>query len=167
MKRLLLLLILVSASTHAEHHRDHVIERIDRMTDSLTVLEDYLDVYVSEEVLTAEAADRVAMIVAVSDLIQAHAAQGRYLLGFSFVPVDFVRPIFSQKEFTFTQPDSISYWMGVLLFYLSLQNEATPNTNLTSALHQVMFAWWDLGEINWHIQDAIREEVYLDSDFIL
>jgi len=157
-------LLLLSVTAQAGHHRDHISERIDRVNISLDAIEQYLALYVATERLTPEETHLVENIGLFTDYMQAQGEYAQFLLALPFVPVDTIRPFFSQKK-PEVDPPSLSYWLAVTLFYLSLLNETTPNTNVTSSIHQVMYAWMALDEVNWHIQDAIREEVYLDPDF--
>jgi hypothetical protein len=168
--KLLLLLLLLPVASLAEHHRGHILDFLGSAEWNNAQAKSSLQQFGEKSVcnLDSQQAFRLDVAVLYSDLLADNLAEIERLLLQPVVDLDQVRRMNDQpvKNET-TTTSSVKRIHGIMFIIHSLMGACQKgDVYLRQAMNFNMEAWRSADLMNWHIQDAIREEVYGDAAFI-
>lgn len=167
MKKIILLALLMPIAASAGHHRGHAAGFLDGMVNGF-----HFEIAIWQ-------------MGQVDQLCELDATQQRNLdvvIGYSQKMIDWL-PGFRDNILTgdldiarrqWSQPDSsggqsVQHLLASTMHHLrqlTYQCEGTADIHVSGAIARITWAWSLAEYVNWHIIDAIREEVYEDPDFI-
>lgn len=154
------------------HHRQHAIEFLDKANTNLKDAQIFFSVFSSEVQLSAlsveeQAKKRGEISTAQVEMIEASAAIA-HVLAIMKDPntsvLDEVRGIINSPREDLTNK-SVLFRLGRTFFYVSLFIESQPVAKIPHVVRNLADAWENVDFALWHINDAIREEVYQDPNF--
>lgn len=156
-----LVLLALSFVAQAEHHRGHALDLLRRADNSLSIVENYLTKYLSE----AEAGDYLVM----------HSL--RYRIGLVRSKNETIKAILEDPNgdldaarIMVQQPDYAASTGSIAKFYFGFDASWElvsywDDTDGDIVGRQLAYSGFTYTRIAWHINDAIREEIYNDPVF--
>ncbi len=155
------------------HHRQHAIDFLDTASDKIAQAQISLGVFSSQLDVTNLPVDEPTARTYIRQATLALANTGKLLVDAVSklhdtdpAVLDTVRAFLNNPREQSNYDDrSALYWCHyAILFFMGLI-AADPELPINQATRAVNDAWRDIDFALWHINDAIREEVYSDSNF--
>ena len=169
MRKFLLVLLLLPLVVNADHHRGHTLGFIDKVEFHADQAVKWTNTYVSwaeNSGCSFSPADQqsIEVLFRYTGFIKDNMAVVRGLVENG--ELDEARRKVTRPNSQ--PPNSADTLMEGLVHRVRSLMTSCPGANV--ALGQVLkrFAhmWTNIDRVNWHIQDAIREEIYFDPEFI-
>lgn len=167
MKRLLIIMCLLPSLVLAEHHRSHAISFVDAAHLHNEILQSKVSIYEQSGcTFTAAQQTSIDVLFRYSGFITINLASVQAILEDPAGDLDEARRKITRPNGD--PPNSADTLAKGLLSRSRMLITACPEANvyLAQIVQRIEFVWENIDRINWHIQDAIREEVYSDPALI-
>ncbi len=164
--RIITLVVLLAISPYAvaNHHRGHAIDRLAGMDEQFETINYHLDQIESKCSLKATAQLEVDIVRGYSDKMISWLPSFRAQVLTS--DLDVVRRKFSQPDSS--GPQSVASLLSAALHHAKelIGHCKKANFEIDGIIARISWAWALTDQVVWHVDDAIREEVYGDPLFI-
>ena len=158
------LLLTFSLSANASHHRGHAIALLEQMDQHFKIILWQMDQYESKCDLDAYQQRQV-------DVVRGYSS--RLITWLPYFRNDMISGDLETMRRKFSQPNpsgmqSVSSIMSATLHHARQLVGKCPagDADLSGAIARISWAWALIDQVVWHVDDAIREEVYMDPVFI-
>lgn len=158
--------ILFSFAANASHHRGHAIGFADSVIFNLNLMEKRLDNYVAICTLTPAQETSVEVLYRYSGFVKDSLTLTIGILNNQSGDLDDARRRVNRPNQS--PPNSVSNLMLGLAHRARMLVTACPEGNgyLAGVIQRISLAWEAVDLTIWHINDAIREEIYQDPNFV-
>lgn len=164
MKKLLLVLLLVAPLAQAEHHRGHAIKQLEGFILFAGQIDDRARGYARNCHLNNADAASVDVILNYSSAALNRGTLALNMLYDPLADLDEILLLLNQPADNTTPMSATKRISGVLIrSRMLLPNACQDGLKFIARMQQsIEFSWRFLDRAIWHVNDAIREEVYRD-----
>lgn len=171
-----LLLLAVSLNAGAEHHRGHVVASLEKVSAGIVAVSTKVAAFNAQTSISHlsqaqqdQVTGSIAIVISRCDTIQSDIVDMLVLLNDASLPVDALNDVRDIINSPNTSSASTLREFNTIMLNLQVlivnYDELEPVTLLGGAMYYLNHAWKDTDFAAWHVNDAIREEIYNDPDF--
>ena len=155
------------------HHRQHAIDFLDVVSDKIAETQIALGVFSSQLDVTNLSINEQTAREFIRQATIALANSGKLIVDAVSklhdpdpAVLEEVRALLNNPREQSSYDDrSLLYWCHYAILFFAGLIGGDPEKPINDALRSINDAWRDTDFALWHINDAIREEVYNDQDF--
>ena len=177
MRKIFVILLLVAIPAHADHHRSHAIDFLLAAADELAIVQQeisrYTNSYEPGDALFYTDARVHSQLQNIDNALDSIGTQISVALAHLADPrdasLDLARRSLTQPTTSGEKSAVMQAWI-VIYTNNVIRNNTEPGTskgsNMLGVVGHGSVMWRHLDEAVWHVNDAIREEIYDDPVFI-
>lgn len=161
-----LVFLALSFAAQAGHHRGHAVGFLDQVDLHNGQFQKWVTLYANSCRFSAEDQTSIDVLFRYSGFLTDGVAAERAILQDPNGDLDDVRRRINQPNHE--RPNSSVTIVSGLLHRARMLIPSCPagNAYLRNAIFRITLMWINIDRAAWHVNDAIREEVYKDPEFI-
>lgn len=161
-----LVLLALSVTAQAEHHRGHALAFLDEVDVHNGQLQKHLDSYESVCKLSGEDKLSLDVLFRYSGALFDSVSRARDILVDRSGDLDLARRELSRPNSE--APNAANVLVSGLMHRARLLVGVCRKGDkyLPAIIQRITLAWVEIDHATWHVNDAIREEIYGDPEFI-
>jgi len=165
MKKIILLALFLPLTAIAEHHRGHSLDLLNRVDNSLALVENYLTEYLEDAEVSAYEDYLIMHSLRYRiGLVRNKNAAIKTILESPSGDLDHARIIVQQPDYAASTGSIAKFFFGFDATWEQVSYWDDADDDIVG--RQLAYSSFTYTRLAWHINDAIREEVYGDPIFI-